>query len=1085
MTTHVTTFVRSIFSWVLAALLLAGIFAAFYYFNRFDEELRHYVETTLARQYPNQSITIASAHMVRGESIRVRGLSIAQPASQGQNNRIELAFCEEVVLHCNPTMQEFLQGKVEIPHVELRRLTLNPTRENDGSWNFEDLLPSAGTNMPTPTVSIQDANVELIDRKSSPPSVLILRKLNASLTPTASNGETADSPLDMIDVWATFDNDHARGVSVRGWIDPQTLAWSGKGKIVDLRFTPELLQSLPEGAQPQLEGLSGLRARANLQFSAEQTEAESVPRYHIEGSLLDGRLELPQYRSAPLTDVRAKSISLDNNRWEVLELVAQYETAQLNLNARGQHTKPGEPMSVWGSAQNLNITERIVSMLPARLQAQWKKYRPLGTIDGAFRAIRNHDQWWVEAHSNCRDLTLVCEKFSYPLVNVQGTVRFRQNERLDIDLRGSHDHTSEERPVHIVANILRPGPDFYGTVQVESNEWMRLDRRMVSALKPKVRQIISDMEAHCEVRASATFRRAAGERTPAQRHIVLDIRNGSLRHERFPYPLSQVRGRIQVRDEGWSFEQFIGSNDSGVVRCNGRWVATPPPAMGSREPAPGELTLHFDARDIPCDAELEQALPDGPRRIWTSLRPTGALDHAEVELFYRSGMEKPELDVRVTQLQRKNDPERRSLEVQPTWFPLRMDRVTGSFVYQRNGTFQLRDIGATHGSSQRSFDLQLQGGGEFRPNGSWVIQLQEIHADGVEMTPEVKAALPDQLRGMLTQLAFAGRLSVTSGAMQFAGSSRPNSPIQSNWRLPQIDIDNGSLRLAGTNVEHLFGQISVAGQNSSQTWLNVGEAQVETMMCKGVQVTEINTPWRMEPTRLLFGLAADTGQGGPRRHLRARLFGGLFQADGEVALRRDHDFRIDMQLADFQAGQVAEDLNMPTRISGLGHARLELNGNGQGTHSLSGRGNVALRNANLARLPAIIALLNTIDPRATSPEVFSSSDILFSVQGPHLNLDSFDLHGDSLSLKGQGWISLDRQIDLEFHALIGGESRYNAMVRKLIGQASKQLMLIRVSGSMDNLRWSSEVLPGLNDSLQQLFAEPDRTADVRRAPSQN
>jgi len=66
---------------------------------------------------------------------------------------------------------------------------------------------------------------------------------------------------------------------------------------------------------------------------------------------------------------------------------------------------------------------------------------------------------------------------------------------------------------------------------------------------------------------------------------------------------------------------------------------------------------------------------------------------------------------------------------------------------------------------------------------------------------------------------------------------------------------------------------------------------------------------------------------------------------------------------------------------------------------------------------------------------------------------------------------------LEFYTILGGEKRWLPSVRPWLGQASQQFLQIKVTGPLDELRWTREVLPGLNETLQQLFPEQIRTPD--------
>ena len=716
-----------------------------------------------------------------------------------------------------------------------------------------------------------------------------------------------------------------------------------------------------------------------------------------------------------------------------------------------------------------------MATLPRNLQQKWHDYQPLGVVDADFLATGRQGQWLIETRARCRGVSLLCEKFKYPLERAEGTVYYRQGKKLDVDLWATADRT----PIHIQADITPPLPGLRSVIKINSNGWLPLDKTLTSALRPKVGNILREMEAQGDVKFNVELYRDSNTNGRFHKDIQIDVQNGSLRYKKFAYPLNRVRGSIHVGEQRWVFEKLTGRNDSCFVECNGQVFSLPPLPQ---QPERNQLELHFVATDIPCDEELRQALPAGPQSVWNSLQPTGSIDHAEIDLFHRSGMPKPTMDIVVTQFKREDDPRRRSLSIQPTWFPLQLDQLTGSATYRRDGSFRLLGIQAVHGPPHREVALRTGGGGFIRGDGSWDVHLERLTADGMEVTPELLSALPVGLGTALSEVRFAGRLWLDCQTMRFSGSGQPNTPVDSDWSM-LVNVDGGEFQAAGHPFDGLFGQISIGGRRVGGSTINAGRARFDSLMYKDVHIRDLEVPWKIDTTQLILGAGATTIATPPdERHLRARVFGGLLEADGAISLSPDRRFQIEAVLNDGNISDLARDLGFSSSaadLAGIASARLDLVGNAEGTHTLDGRGSVRLRETNIARLPAIISLLNEVRLRDAPANVFSSSDIDFQVQGRHLHVNRFDLHGESLTLKGQGWISLDRRLDLVFYTILGGEDRWLPGVRPLLGQASQQFLQIQVTGSIDDAEYYRRVLPGLNETLQQLFPELARTGQRR------
>lgn len=1054
---------QSLVSWALATLLVCVVLGVLYYYHRGDEELRRYVEATISSKCPNHSVSVGSASLIPGEGIRLRDVSVVKPSSGHTAARKEMAFCDEILLSCSPTIQELMEGKVEVKHVSLRGMLLQPTRRIDGSWNLADLIPVAPVGGTIPTIAVANARIEVFDHLGRQANKLTLNNVNATISPYPSKPTNLDVRLD-------FDSTHFQHATIRATLDAKRLGnWSATGQIENLSCNDALRQALATRAVTIPPMLGGLHAVAQVHFSVAKGAEELRPRFQVRAQVSQGKYEAPRFLSHRVTDIAIpllECISDGTKQWWKIENgTANYGASQISLNAWGPTFGVETDIHADLAVDDLRITREMVGILPEQQQALWARYQPLGLVDLDLACERLGGKWTLNADAQCKDLTLRCDKFQYPLARCHGTVRFRQSQSLDVDLWAAPDRTWKTNPIHIVANVVQPGKDFTGEIKVDmpTKEWIPLDARVHHAIPESLRSVLSDMAAHGELHFSTTLSRTDPSIAELTRVTDIAFRNGTVKHNRFPYPLQNVSGKLHLTNSTYHFYDFQGRNDSCVVTCKGKWQAP-------TDNAPSELAMEFVAQDIPCDTELREALPAGPRGIWRELRPSGTIDHAVIKLSHRAGMEKPEIGVVVKQVGRGNDPDRRSLEMQPSWFPLAMDRVTGECHFQPDGTLLLKNIQAEHGSLQRTVKLWTNGSGVFRENGSWEIRLERVGADRVETTPEFIAALPKNLSDALRAIRFQGTLFVNANDVRFASSGRPSDPVQASWN-STINVDNGRFQMAGNRVENLFGVVRAGGRRAEQGWVNSGSATFDSLNCRGVYVTNLTTPWFMDTSKLLIGIPAARGETNQQQAI-ADVFGGKAQALCQVNFTKDLDFGLNLVLSDFDAGH--PDLKMPSQITGRGDANIALQGSGQGTHTLRGEGGIRLRDANLAKLPQIITLVNTMNLKVVKsrPDVFTTSNIDFRIDGSTAYLDRFDLHGGSLSLKGRGWIAMDRRLNLQFYSLLGGEGMFPKVTRRFAGQTSANLLQILVSGTLDNLKWSREMLPGWNE----LFPDPQGIA---------
>src|SRR5206468_11947790 len=113
-------------------------------------------------------------------------------------------------------------------------------------------------------------------------------------------------------------------------------------------------------------------------------------------------------------------------------------------------------------------------------------------------------------------------------------------------------------------------------------------------------------------------------------------------------------------------------------------------------------------------------------------------------------------------------------------------------------------------------------------------------------------------------------------------------PPQVSWDF-QIDVEDGELRTP-TPVEHIFGGVRLAGRQSAEGAFARGDLNIDSVMIRGMQFTNLEGPFWLDGQRLVFGSLADrgtadiAGQRRPPRQITARVMAGLLSLYGELAL---------------------------------------------------------------------------------------------------------------------------------------------------------------------------------------------------------
>lgn len=1042
-----------------AALLVGWLLVQ----HQVHDEIRREIERRFAARYAAYRVTVRTARLLEGRGVEIHGITIADRRSARPVVQID-----ELLAVCPLTIEALLAGQ-EPPtrDLHIRGLKIWAEQGADGTWNVAPLWPPPAFGAHATPVAIADAAVEIVLGPGGK-HVWHLRGIQATLTPETAAGGSARPAGTPAPVWlrmgGTLQGDHFEQLEIQARVAPRGGAWEARGKVTGLQFTEESLATLPERWRQQLGLAAAVRGRWDLAFSTASPPAGATgPRFSVTGELSGGEIvdaRLP-YR---LHDVTAR-VACDNERLTIDPLMARHGSSTLRLTLARAGLEAGAPLTLAVEARQWTLERRIVEFLPAEAQAVWRKYFPAGTINAQLRLVFDGRRWQPSGEVECVDVSFAYHKFPYRVERAHGLLRLK-DDQLQVRLTAFASGQS----VQIQGDFHSPGAGSTGWVELSSNGPLPIDEKLLAAVvDPKAQQVIRALQPGGMFTFTGRFERLRPDEPTLHKRVQIQVHNGSLRYAKFPYPLNTIQGTVVWDDSGWTFQKLAGRNDSGYVEGEGSWKAA---TNGG-----GELVLNLIGTDIPLEDELRDALTPGARRLWSDLRPRGSLDHLKVDIGYSSATRQLQLDVWAQKWKRRTGDEGRSVALHPVWFPYRLDEVTGA-IHLHDGQVVLQNVTAIHNDTE----ITAAGGCRFDQEGGWNIQLTNLIADRLRVDRDLLAALPAGLGKAITRLNLQGAVALR-GRLDLAGVAGSGWKPAARWDLV-VDLENGGLR-STVQVDHVHGELQLQGSSNHHGFLSHGELNVDSLVFKDVQLTQIRGPLRIDPNRVVFGAAASQGRPDQTpRSLTAQVFGGLLSTDASIDFEGDLPFRLQMRLEHGDLARIAQELAWKNpNVRGTANAVVDLRGTPQGPHSWRGTGFVRLFEADIYEIPVMLALLKLVSIRRPDTTAFTSSDIDFRIQGEDIYLDRINFNGDAVSLKGHGEMNLDRQIALQFYTLVGQTELRPPALRALLRTASRQLLLIHVTGTLDEPQLTRDPLPLLKETLEQVFPElAERPASQRLPP---
>lgn len=985
---------------------------------------------------------VRSASLIEGEGVEVRGLSLSQPNASGP--RAELAHFDEIMFHCDARLADMMQHEPEIEKIVIRRPVFLATRREDGSWSTAELWPLPHFSDKPPTVVVEGCHFEFFDPLRNPTSTLALRDVYLQISPQTSG--VGDEP-DVFAVRGFMTGDFFQRIEFEGQLSEDGLNWRLTGSTEGLDLSPELYASLPGPLAEKVDELSSLRAQSRFRFTIERDATAAEPlQYDFDGQLTRGRVEdrrLPY----PLTDLFA-FVRVTNQGIRVSDLRARNGQTTLHVReAWRSGFEDNSPLAATIECQQLVIDRNLLNALPEHMRVNWYDYFLAGTVNLKATLFFDGQRWKPDVALQCIDTSFTYHRFPYRLENGQGTLRLK-DDQLEFWLTAYSG--ADQVTLKGQLNELSQDPGLW--MQIQASQ-ITIDRKLLDALPANPKSVITSMHPSGRFSFFAEARRQPGPQQPLEHRVRIGLDHCALRYNRLPYPIYNVCGTIELNGDVWEFRNLEGNNDTATIRADGR--------LGPSPQGP-ELVMRLAGANVSLEDELRAALPNNIQHFWGTLRPRGKVN----------------LGANVRYLSEANDlsvqlglaPQGDTVAIEPEFFPYRIEAIQGEIAYENGRVTLGRRPGGSLRGKHQGVDIALHGDCDLRPDGSWRVTLEDFSVYRLRADRDLQAAVPARLNQWLRKLDPNDPVNVR-GQAELIGSAQPGVNPQANWN---ATVTLHRSRVNGVlPLENVFGLAHVRGQFDGQRFLSDVELDLDSMTCRDLQLTRITGPLRIDNEQVLLGAWAQRGDAAGRpRPITAQAYGGWLLSDGWVKLEDVPRFGMQVTAGDLDVQQLArEAVSGSHQLSGTANAGINVRGTTEGIHTLTGTGYLRLRDADIYRLPQMVALLNILRLKPPDKAALTHSDADFRIDGDHLYFDRINFSGDTITLRGQGEMNFSTDLALTLYASVGKGDLPIPLIPELFKAASQQLMLIHVNGKLSDPLIQRDPFPMVNQALGQLSAD--------------
>lgn len=1044
-------------------ILMAGALGLTLLKSTLHNELRDLVAGEINKRLEDSAFrcNLRDAHWTEGKGLRLSGIRFTHRTT-GQ----VVVDCEQVYASSPFQLTDLLAGKPTIDSVTIDQARIACFPDESGSNCLTELFESLkceDTDELDCPIRIRNSQVTIHAPMTGLARPLTIRGINVD--------HSGDKQNPSVNTWkGSLSSDVSNRLDFQVSINRDSSVWTATCRGERIELNDRLSSLLEEVAGPN-SLLDSLRGRISLNAGATgRIGSDELPLFEIAGradnlQCLDS--SLPHRIHDGSCEFR-----IDNRQQRTPRISIKDASFQLGYGTIHANLTIADPLNQlrWrlvGKANDLQLTERLVPWLSPDHQRVWHHYQPTGHIDATFDLQFDGNQLSRDIKTRIRDGSYSWHRFPFRVSQCNGTINLIDDE-LSVDFQA----VEAQQLVNITAEIKNPGPDWYGWLEGSCEGNIPINEKLLQAfdhVRPTLARSLRKFNASGHVNGWGRVERMAGS-SIVSKHYDINLRQATIRHENFDYPIHNVNGLIVVENDKTTFRSINGQNNHGEIECNGTWT----PING--------LQLRFLANNVLLNDELHAALPANLRKTWTGLRPAGTLDLVDLDLHTLPGSPRPMIGVTVEISGQRKRPS--TVSINPIWFPYEMRQVTGKFRFE-NQRIEIRDFTAVHGRTA----LRANGRGAYNES-DWRVRFSDMFGSNIVLDEALRRALPPSVSTGLERMKFDGKL-VMRGAMEITGvfddvdqadpgaansvfvsTREPTRPTANlGWDL-EFGMAKANAYL-GVPISNASGTVRLKGRYAGGKVHCVGTLNVDSMMYRDIQITSLTAPLSINNQMIGIGaLATSENPQAATPSATGRIFGGYIECDAQVELGGENTYLMQAALTDGSLRDFATETSMQQQdFSGQAYAGIRLHGDSSGAHSTRGTGYISLQNAKIYEVPVVLALLNVLRIKEPDRTAFDQGQMEFTVRGENIDFQKIELNGDAISLIGQGSVNLNSEVDLDFYTMVGRNRWSIPVLTKLYHAGSQQVWWVEVDGTLGNPKTSHQVLPGLNESLKRLFPE--------------
>ncbi|MEM8873185.1 MAG: AsmA-like C-terminal region-containing protein [Planctomycetota bacterium] len=755
----------------------------------------------------------------------------------------------------------------------------------------------------------------------------------------------------------------------------------------------------------------------------------------IDGNFAFHRLPYP-IRNATGTISFGTDVHTDDDVLSVTELVgfgpvgSPNETARVSVNGQIRPLRRYAGVDFTITGENVTTTELLRSALPGPVQQTFRAFDvpdddEIPQVTGDFnctllRTPGREGRWNIVTTLNIRDGVGRFQQFPYPLKKLNGFLRVERNRAILQEITTEHEGGTATIDGVIRFDALPDGSRPVRPTLSLTARNLPLDEAIEEALTDEQADALRKLNPGGRFDLDGTIGTDADHRPTFD--LTAIVRDGSLNPLGGEFATRLDMASLRLRPDTIDFR---GQNQ--ILRAEGS-VKFPPQRSAM-------LDVDVTAVGLELTDELRADLPETARLAWEWLDLMGTTDAV---LDYSGPLDGEDADFKLTL-----DP--LGLRVKPEAIPYQLENVRGRVIVMPD----LVEFENVTASKPNGVALGLSGRGVTIHESDGTNRTQwelALRATDVPVEEELIVALPEALAELATELSLAGRLDVDLPDLRIVPGEEEDEPditFSGSVGGDDLGFDIGVL-VENADGEFVVTRASVAG---GKLKLLDATATATSLTVSGRPAGDLSVDVDLPEDSDVLNMT----------NLRGQWCGGQLAGNGTLRVPEDgpQNYLLDLTLHQADVATLAGGVELGAGdepITAQLTASLTAEGVLGDPRSRRGRGDLAIvgnRGGRLVKLPLMIGLVQVINLAFPDDNAFTDATAAYALSGDQLVLESFELSGGDVALRGNGSIDFDtRDVALIITTANRGLDRM-PVLGGLIGGARDELLTIRINGKLE------------------------------------